>query len=289
VYRFVGAEKATFGVKAICDVFNVSPSAYYAWERNRQSEHARKDAELLGEIRQIFGESRGRYGAPRVHAELAGKGIRVSRKRVARLMREAELRAKGRRKYKATTDSKHSLPCAPNLLARQFSVGRPDAAWVSDITYVWTNEGWLYLATVIDLYSRKVVGWSLCERMTSKLICDALDAAVRQRRPPPGLLFHSDRGSQYASTAFRRRLWRYRMCQSMSRKGNCWDNAVAESFFATLKKELIRDQAYTTRAAARAEIFEYIEVFYNRRRTHSLLGYTTPAAFDSCTGAAATA
>jgi transposase InsO family protein len=276
------AEKAHFEVRRMCRVLGIAPSRYYDWERKQQSERARQEAELLASIRRIFAKFRGRYGAPRVHGELAREGVAVSRKRVARLMREAGLRAKGSRKYKATTDSDHALPVAPNLLQRDFKTDRPNAVWVSDITYIWTREGWMYLAAIVDLYSRKIVGWSLAERMTASLVCDALDAAVMLRRPAPGLLFHSDRGSQYASHAFRRRLWRHQMRQSMSRRGNCWDNAVAESFFATLKKELIRDRALDTRAQARAEIFEYLEVFYNRQRAHSLLSYETPDAFEDC-------
>ncbi len=266
----------------MCNVLGVSPSTYYEWEREQESEHSKRDAELLVLVRRIFVEFQGRYGAPRIHDELAGQGINVSRKRVARLMREAGLKAKGRRKYKATTDSNHSLPIAPNLLKRNFEVDLPNTVWVADITYIWTRQGWMYLAVILDLYSRKVVGWSLAERMAASLVCDALDAAVRLRRPGAGLVFHSDRGSQYASKIFRRRLWRYRMRQSMSRKGNCWDNAVAESFFATLKKELVRNHVFETRAHARSEVFEYIEVFYNRRRSHSLLDYETPDGFESC-------
>jgi putative transposase len=266
----------------MCRVFGFAPSTYYGWERNQQSEHATRDAELLDAIRRIFAKFRGRYGAPRIQAELAREGLAVSRKRVARLMREAGLKAKGKRKYKPTTDSNHSLPVAPNLLHRDFHTERPDAVWVSDITYIWTRQGWMYLAVILDLYARKVVGWSLADRMTASLVCDALDSAVRLRRPPPGLVFHSDRGSQYASHVFRRRLARHRMRQSMSRRGNCWDNAVAESFFATLKKELVRNRAFDTRAQARSEIFEYIEVFYNRQRAHSLLSYATPDSFEDC-------
>jgi transposase InsO family protein len=266
----------------MCRVFGFAPSTYYGWERNQQSEHAIRDAELLSAVRRIFAKFRGRYGAPRIQAELASEGIGVSRKRVARLMREAGLKAKGKRKYKPTTDSNHTLPVAPNLLQRDFHTDRPDAVWVSDITYIWTRQGWMYLAAILDLYARKVVGWSLADRMTASLVCDALDSAVRLRQPPPGLIFHSDRGSQYASHAFRRRLARHRMRQSMSRRGNCWDNAVAESFFATLKKELVRDRAFDTRDLARGEIFEYIEVFYNRLRSHSLLSYATPESFEYC-------
>jgi putative transposase len=266
----------------MCEALGVSPSAYYEWEGEQESAHARRDAELLELVRALFAQFRDRYGAPRIHGELAKVGFNVSRKRVARLMREAGLRAKGARKFKATTDSNHALPVAPNLLEQHFSAERPNAVWVSDITYLWTRQGWMYLAVVVDLFSRKVVGWSLRERMTAELVCEALDAAVRLRRPAPGLVFHSDRGSQYASKVFRRRLWRYRMTQSMSRKGCCWDNAVAESFFATLKKELVRDCAYETRTAARNDVFEYIEVFYNRQRAHSLLNYETPTSFEAC-------
>jgi putative transposase len=266
----------------MCRVLGFGPSTYYGWERKQQSAHALRDTELLAAIRRLFLKFRARYGAPRIHAELAKDGVHVSRKRVARLMREAGLKAKGRRKYKATTDSEHALPVASDLIQREFRTARPNAAWVSDITYLWTREGWMYLAVIVDLCSRKVVGWSLSERMTASLVCDALDAAVRQRRPPSGLIFHSDRGCQYASQAFRRRLQRYRMRQSMSRRGNCWDNAVAESFFATLKKELVRNRAFDTRSQAHDEIFEYIEVFYNRLRAHSLLSYQTPVTFESC-------
>ena len=266
----------------MCRVFGISPSTYYGWERKQRSDHALRDAELLVSIRRIFAKFRGRYGAPRIQAELAREGVHVSRKRVARLMREAGLQAKGRRKYKPTTDSDHALPVAPNLLKRDFHTERPDDAWVSDITYIWTRQGWMYLAVILDLYSRKIVGWGLSERMTASLVCDALEAAVRLRRPTPDLVFHSDRGSQYASHAFRRRLRRHHMHQSMSRRGNCWDNAVAESFFATLKKELVRNRAFDTRTQARSEIFEYIEVFYNRQRAHSLLSYETPEGFEDC-------
>jgi putative transposase len=264
-------------------VLGVSTSSFYDWEHQPQSDHARRDVELSQAIGEIFTDKKSRYGAPRITKELVSKDIAVSRKRVARLMRAKGLRAKGKRKFKHTTDSNHSLPIAPNLVNQQFEVAEPNSVWVGDITYIQTLEGWSYLATVIDLHSRKVVGWSYSNRMTSGLICDAMDAAVRLRHPKPGLIFHSDRGSQYASRAFRRRLWRYRMKQSMSAKGNCYDNAVAESFFATLKKELIGGDVYRTRADARAALFEYIEVFYNRRRMHSLLDYMTPDEFESCT------
>jgi putative transposase len=266
----------------MCRVLGVSPSCYYDWERAPQSNHARRDQELSNAISEIFADKRSRYGSPRITQELAKQDVGVSRKRVSRLMRENGLRAKGKRKFKHTTDSNHSLPVAPNLVNQRFEVPTKNKVWVSDITYIQTQEGWSYLATVVDLYSRKVVGWSYSERMTAALICEALDNAVQQRRPGRGLIFHSDRGSQYASSVFRRRLWRYRMTQSMSAKGNCYDNAVAESFFATLKKELIGDEVYRTRQEAREAIFEFVEVFYNRRRMHSLIDYMTPDEFESC-------
>ena len=271
-------------MRTMCQVLEISASAYYGWQAEQESAHAQRDGELRELVRDIFADSKGRYGAPRIQRALAKKGTRISRKRVARLMRELGIRAKSARKYKATTDSNHRLPIAPNRLERRFEAGVPNRVWVSDITYIWTRQGWMYLAVIIDLFSRRIVGWGLQDRMSASLVCEALDAAVKLRRPPPGLIFHSDRGSQYASKAFRRRLWRYRMQQSMSRKGNCWDNAVAESFFATLKKELVRNLAFETRASARSQVFEYIEVFYNRQRAHSLLGYETPTSFEACEG-----
>jgi transposase InsO family protein len=282
VYEFIHAERATFSVKTMCRVLGVSRGAYYEWATEVESAHGRRDSELLDMIKIAFTEHRGRYGAPRVHAVLRRRGVGVSRKRVARLMRESGLRARSAKKFKATTDSAHSMPVWPDLLQRNFSAPRPDVAWASDITYIWTAEGWLYLCVILDLCSRKVVGWALRERMAAGLVCEAFDAARSIRQPRRGLLFHSDRGSQYASRKFRRRLARIGACQSMSRKGDCWDNAVAESFFATLKKELVRDRTFTTRAEAQAAVFEYIEVFYNRRRIHSLLGNTSPTDFESC-------
>lgn len=246
------------------------------------SQRELRDAELTQSIRRIYDEHRGRYGAPRIFAALKKQGTSVSRKRVARLMAEANIRAKTSRKFKQTTDSDHGEPVALNYLARNFNAVVPNRAWVSDITYIWTAQGWLYLAVVIDLYSRKVVGWSLRDRMTRSLVCDALEAAIRRRRPPKGLLFHSDRGSQYASREFRRLLNRHNMVQSMSRKGNCWDNAVAESFFATLKKELVHSARFATKDQARLEIFEYIESYYNRKRGHVALSYASPETFESC-------
>jgi transposase InsO family protein len=214
----------------------VSTSAFYNWQRQPQSRHAKQDEELTQVIGEIFCDKKSRYGAPRITRELVKKKVAVSQKRVARLMRNKGLRAKGKRKFKHTTDSNHALPVAPNLVNQQFAVAEPKKVWVGDITYIQTLEGWTYLATVIDLHSRKVVGWTYADRMTKALVCEALDVAVRLRQPERGLVFHSDRGSQYASKAYRRRLWRYRMKQSMSAKGNCYDNAVAKISSRRLKR-----------------------------------------------------
>jgi len=232
------------------------------------------------EIAAIHAESRQRYGSPRVHAELGDRGHRVGRKRVARLMRQRGLVGRRRRRVRATTDSRHAFPVATNVLARQFEQAAPDVAWVTDITYIATGEGWLYLAAILDLCSRAVVGWAVSERITRELTLEVLDMALLRRRPLHGLLHHSDRGSQYASGDYQTVLADHGIVCSMSRRGNCWDNAVAESFFATIKVELVHDAAWATRAVARAELFDYIEVFYNGQRRHSALGYLSPRAFE---------
>ncbi len=264
----------------MCLVFKVSRSGYYAWLRRPESQRKIEDKVLSEVIKEIHKESRGEYGSPKIHQELRRRGIRCGRKRVARLMRKDGLKAKTIRKFKATTNSKHDLPVAANLLNRDFSPVEPNKAWVADITYIWTTEGWLYLAVVIDLFSRAVVGWSMSERMTRTLVMDAFTLAVKRRNPPPGLIHHSDRGSQYASGDFQSLLVKYGAICSMSRKGNCWDNAAAESFFALLKRSLVFHNQYQTRAEARQSIFDYIERFYNRKRIHSSLGYRTPYEVD---------
>ncbi|MFP2962870.1 IS3 family transposase, partial [Myxococcus sp. 1LA] len=225
-------------------------------------------------------KSRGTYGSPRVHAELRAKGRRVSRKRVARLMGQQGLAARRTRRFVHTTDSRHTQPVASNVLARDFSADAPNRTWVTDITYVWTRQGWLYLAVVLDLFSRLVVGWAMGEFIDRHLVLGALDMALKRRRPPRGLLHHSDRGSQYSSEDYQRALASRGIECSMSRKGNCWDNAVAESFFSTLKMELVHDADFATRDQARAALFEYIEVFYNRQRRHSTLGYVSPVEYE---------
>jgi putative transposase len=279
-FRFIAAEKATFPVRLLCRTLLVSRAGFYAWQRRAPSARSQADERLGVEIAAIHAETRQRYGSPRIHAELVERGCRTGRKRVARLMRVQGLAARRRRRFRVTTQSRHPFPIAPNVLAREFERPGPDQAWVTDITYIPTGEGWLYLAVVLDLGSRFAVGWAMDSRITDDLTLDALEMALARRRPPPGLLHHSDRGSQYASRDYQRVLVQHGIVCSMSRRGNCWDNAVAESFFASLKVELVHDAAWATRTAARIELFEYLEVFYNGQRRHSALGYLSPRAFE---------
>jgi putative transposase len=279
-FSFVAAEKANFPVSLLCRVVGVSRSGFYAWQGRPPSAHATEDKALAGAIAIAHRQSRGTYGSPRVHAVLRAEGHRTSRKRVIRLMQAQHLAARRRRRFRRTTQSKHGLPVADNVLGRQFEVAAPNVAWVTDITYVPTREGWLYLATIVDLFSRRVVGWSMSASLETAFCLDALAMALRTRKPSHGLVHHSDRGCQYASAAYRKTLEANGLVCSMSRKGNCWDNAVAESFFATLKGDLVDHADFATRAEARAAIFKYIEVFYNRQRRHSHLGYQTPAEFE---------
>jgi putative transposase len=285
-FQFIHDHSRRFQVRMMCRVLAISPSGYYAWLKRGESRRVREDRRLLVEIKAIHRQSRGTYGSPRVHAELNGRQMHHGRNRVARLMRENGIRAKQKRKFKATTNSKHSRPVAPNLLERDFTADMPDRKWLADITYIPTREGWLYLAAILDLYSKLIVGWSLSKRMTKDLVLKALEMAVGRRRPLPGLIHHSDRGSQYASEKYQEALCDHRMICSMSRKGDCWDNAPMESWFHTLKTELIYHRDYQTRRQAERDIFEYIEVFYNRSRRHSGLGYMTPAQYEKITMAA---
>jgi transposase InsO family protein len=272
--------KGRYGVTKMAGVFGVSRSGYYAWEGWKPSRHEKRDGELRACIRQIFGKHLGRYGSPRVWEELKGTGRRVSRKRVERLMKETGLRARRRRKRVRTTDSRHRLPVAGNILNRDFRAEYPGEKWVSDITYLRIKGGWLYLTTVIDLWDRKVIGWSMAEELTAGHVCRALEMAAGNRAVREGLIFHSDRGVQYCSEEFRSAL--NRLCpssrQSMSRKGNCWDNACAESFFKTLKAELDILEGNHSSREVQTGVFEYIEIYYNRCRRHSALGYATPIA-----------
>jgi len=279
-FRFIAAEKAVFPVRVLCRTLQVSRAGFYAWQARPPAPRARADERLGLEIAAIHAETRQRYGSPRIHAELAGRGCRTGRKRVARLMRVRGLAARRRRRFRVTTQSRHPFPIAPNVLARQFERTGPDQAWVTDITYIPTGEGWLYLAVILDLCSRLAVGWAMNERITDDLTLDALGMALARRHPPQGLLHHSDRGSQYASGDYQRVLAQHGIVCSMSRRADCWDNAVAESFFATLKVELVHDATWATRTAARAELFDYLEVFYNGQRRHSALGYLSPRAFE---------
>ena len=265
----------------MCRVLGVSRSGLYAWRRRAgPSAHEREDAELLERIRSIHSTSRGTYGSPRVHRALRRDHVRTGKKRIERLMRTDGLRGRIRRRFRTTTDSEHRLPVAPNTLNRQFAVDAPDHVWAGDITYIRTASGWGYLAVILDLHSRMVVGWSLADHMRTELVEGALIAALGSREPSPDLLHHSDRGSQYASACYRGRLAEHEIEVSMSRRGDCYDNAVVESFFGTLKQELVHHTRWTDLAEARAAIHDYIEVFYNRQRLHSSLGYRTPAEVD---------
>jgi transposase InsO family protein len=279
-FGFIRVQKAFHAVRTLCRVLEVSRSGFYAWSRRPASQRSLDDSRLVAEVAAIFDENKRRYGSQRITSELRDNGVRVGRHRIRRLMHQVGLRARRRRRWVRTTDSRHSHPIAANLLARNFTVDAPNRAWVADITYLPTKMGWLYLAVVIDLFSRAVVGWSMSRRIDGKLTLDALDAALLRRRVEPGLIAHSDRGTQYAATEYQERLQQHGMLCSMSRKGDCWDNAVAESFFATLKVELLGDDVFADQATAQKLVFEYIETYYNRRRRHSTLGYVSPAAYE---------
>jgi putative transposase len=279
-YEFICNHREEFRVNKMCRVLEVSPSGLYAWACRTESDRARANRELVSKIRIAFDKSRKTYGSPRMTTELVEAKVRCSENRVARLMRVNGIRAIGKRKYRATTHSKHAHPVAENLLNREFSVDRPNAVWLSDITYIWTSEGWLYLAAVMDLYSRLSVGWSMGSRVNADLTLDALCQGIHRRKVRPDLMHHSDRGSQYASGDYQELIKKTRMICSMSRKGDCWDNAPMESFFATLKAELVYRERFKTRQEAKAKIFEYIEVFYNRQRRHSSLGNQSPVDFE---------
>ena len=275
------AEKANYSLSVMCRVLGVSRSGFYAWrKRPRITRSMQSNCVLLGQIRAIHSRSRKTYGSPRVHRQLRRDKVRVGKNRVARLMRENSLRGRIRRRFRTTTDSNHALPVAPNTLNREFTAKSPDQVWAGDITYIRTGNSWSYLAVVIDLYSRMVVGWAFADHMRTELVEEALRAALGQRDPSPALLHHSDRGSQYASRNYRKQLAKRGIEVSMSRRGNCWDNAVVESFFGSLKQELVHHSRWASPAEARAAIHEYIEVFYNRKRIHSSLGYRTPVEVD---------
>jgi putative transposase len=276
-YRFVAAERATVPVRRLCRLAGVAASGFYAWLRRGPGRRAGEDAGLAARIAAIFEASRRTYGSPRIHAELREDGVRIGRGRVARLMRRGGLTAARRRRVPRTTDSRHDHPVAPNLLGRNFAADRPDTVWLADISYIPTGEGWMYLAAVKDMATREIVGWSMADHLRGELARDALVMGIQRRQPPRGLIQHSDRGVQYASKPYRAILARHGITQSMSRKGDCLDNAPMESFFGSLKNELVHRTTFPTREAARRAIFEYVEAFYNRRRRHSGLGFLTPA------------
>ena len=280
-YAFIRDHAHEFRIVVMCRVLGVSTSGYYDWRTRGPSQQARRRAVLDESIRAAFTLEKCRAGSPRVYRRLQAAGIQISEDFVAKRMKSMGLRAKARRKFKATTNSNHPLPVAPNLLNRDFTASAPNQKWVGDITYLATPEGWLYLAVFIDLYSRKVVGWSLSERMTASLVCDALNMAWFRCRRPSGVIVHTDRGSQYCSNDFQALLRQYDMRSSMSRTGDCWDNAVAESFFHSFKVEAVQGEVFSSRAAMREAVFEYVEVYYNRQRLHSALGYMTPVQFEA--------
>jgi transposase InsO family protein len=281
-FAFIRDHQAEFPVEVLCEVLGVSRSGYYAWRDRPPSPTATRRERLVEQIHAAHPEARFVYGSPRVHRELAAQGVACCENTVAKLMREHGIRSKARRRFvPRTTDGRHDRPVAENVLAREFYPDQPDTVWATDITYIPTAEGWLYLAVVIDLCSRKVIGWATADHLRADLPVEALRMALTHRKPAGELLHHSDRGAQYASDAYQALLAAYGIEASMSRTGNCWDNAVVESFFSTLKRELVHHERYADHEEARRSLFEYIEVFYNRRRRHSTLGYRSPAEFEA--------
>ena len=280
-YTFIEQHASDWPIAVLCETLGVSAAGYYSWQVRAPSSRQQQRDAMLVEIRSVHAEAKARYGSPRVHAELEARGHDCCVNTVARIMRESGIAAKTKRKFRQTTDSNHHHPVAENLLDRQFDPVAKNESWVADITYISTREGWMYLAVVEDLFSRMVVGWSMDATMTSRLVVDALEMAVVRRLPGSDLVAHSDRGSQYASEHYQGLLGAQGIACSMSRRGNCWDNAPMESFFASLKKELVHGEDYLTREQARASIFEYIETWYNRVRRHSKLGYLSPVDFEA--------
>lgn len=276
-FRIIEDCRDDYPVRVLCNALGVSPSGYYAWRTRPESLRKAANRQLLDDIRRLHADHQERYGAPRIHAALRAQGRTVSRGRVERLMHRHGLRARRPRAFRVcTTDSNHALPIAPNLLDRNFAPAAPNQVWLTDITYVPTDEGWLYVAVVLDLFSRKAIGWAMRNHLRTELPLAALTMAIQRQRPAHGLLHHSDRGCQYASAEYRKALKSHGITQSMSRKGNCWDNAPMESFFGTMKSELVHHRRYATREDAKRDLFAYIEGYYNRQRLHSAIGYRTP-------------
>ena len=280
-YQFIQEEKANFPVKLLCKVMEVSRSGYYSFKRKGGKTINPHRQRLRTKVLAIFKATRESYGSRRIALTLNDDGESVGRYRARSLMREAGIEVKRKKRFKVTTDSKHSYPVAPNILAREFDVDSPNKVWASDITYLWTQEGWLYLAVVVDLFSRKVVGWSLSHRITADLVINALQMGIWMHKPGKGLLHHSDRGSQYACHDYQKLLSQHGFVCSMSRKGNCWDNAVVERFFRSLKTERTDHVLYGTRKEAKKDVFHYIELFYNKWRKHSYLGYVSPIQYEN--------
>ena len=278
-YEFIYEHHQEFGIERMCQVFDVSQSGYYSWRNRPNSKRKLSNEELTSKIHMEFNKHKGRYGSPRITESLKKQGIQCSKNRVARIMRLEGLKAKQKRRFKKTTDSNHNLPVARNILDGNFYCTEINRVWVSDITYVWTLEGWLYVCAILDLCSKQVIGWSISEYIDTQLVLDAFWRACELKKPAPGVIFHSDKGVQYASDGVRKALRAKKMKQSMSRKGNPYDNAVSESFFNTLKTEEVYQRTYVTKQQARTCIFEYIELYYNRVRLHSSLGYLTPIEF----------
>ena len=279
-FAFIAAREVAFPVSTMCRVLGVTKSGFYAWRKRPKPERVRRDAQLAATVAAVHQRSRRTYGSPRVHRELKARGVRVGKKRIERLMRENGIQGRRKRRSRRTTDSRHGGPIAPNLLARKFRVSEPNRVWVTDVTAIATDEGWLYLAPMLDLHSRRVLAWAASESNDTALALEVLRSAIRVRRPPPGWLHHSDRGSPYASDDYRAELHACRARQSMSRKGDCWDNAVAESFFATLRAEIVDHERFPTREAAMRAIGDYIDNFYNVERRHSHLDYLNPIEFE---------
>lgn len=279
-YRFIRAQQGRFRVRAMCRVLGVSHGGFYDWCRRPASRRQVDNRRLLDRIRTVHEASRGNAGAVKTWQALRAQGETCGRHRVARLRRENGIEARRMRRFRSAYTGRNSEPAAPNRLEQRFVADRPDQAWVGDITFVTTRRGWLYLAVVLDLYSRRVVGWAMSERINQQLVRDALNMAIRHRRPPPGLIHHTDQGSQYRSAVYQQLLHTHKMIPSMSRKGNCYDNACMESFFSTLKNELTWHKDFADRAEARSALFEFIEMYYNRGRNHQYLDYRSPAAFE---------
>jgi putative transposase len=279
-YLFIQEHQQQFSLSALCRVMAVCRGGFYAWRKRGKSARQLENEELTEQIKAAHEESRETYGSPRIFAELKDVGIVCSEKRIARLMRLHAIRAVLPKRFVVTTDSNHDMPVAENLLARMFGAERPDTRWTADITYIWTCQGWLYLAVILDLFSRRIVGWAMSQTIDRSLVLCALDMAIARRKPSLNLICHSDRGSQYASGDYQKRLEEAGIVCSMSRRGNCWDNAPTESFFASLKKEMVYRTRFETREQARSALFHWIEVWYNRKRRHSTLGYLSPEAFE---------